>query len=196
MPPPSGEEPQDRRTKWISRRIKEAIGKSAQERINVDSYIKTAPVARRLEDFFSGWGPRRIMFFVQQTHDRPSFGDLDDEPEWSLHVTDGVDTKLRGKCIYFLRRAHTVDAETRSPDLDMLCGEVNADILETFHQTLNSAFLPLLHGGLQDWGKNEAASTKEYLSAVIRFDEMLADAVSSLKVHIFGFVFIGRRWCP
>ena len=75
-----------------------------------------------------------------------------------------------------------MDPDTKTPDLDMFYGEVSTDILESFHLTLSCAFLPLLEGGMQDWGRSTDVSTKEYLSAVTRFDEMIADAVSSLQV--------------
>jgi len=180
-PGSSGGLPHDTRSTWVARRIKDAIGEAAQERVNVDSFVRSSPVARRLEEFYSEDGPPRIIFFFQQAPS--SFGEqLDEEPELTLILTDGLDMQLRGKCIYFIRRSHSVQPETRTPDLDMSYGEVNADILESFHLTLHSAFLPLLEGGLQDWGKSSEASTKEYLSAVTRFDEMIADAVSSLQV--------------
>ena len=173
--------PGDTRTQWVARRIKDAIGEDAQERVNVDSFVQSGNVSRRLDEFYAAQGPPCIMFFFQQVQASTLFADVDDEPEMRLLLTDGIDEKLNGKCIYFVRRVHSVLPDTRTPDLDMSCGEVTADILESFHQTLHSAFLPLLEGGLQDWGKSTEENTNEYLSAATRFDEMIADAVSSLS---------------
>ena len=91
--------------------------------------------------FYAAQGPPCIMFFFQQVQASTLFADVDDEPEMRLLLTDGIDEKLNGKCIYFVRRVHSVLPDTRTPDLDMSCGEVTADILESFHQTLHSAFL-------------------------------------------------------
>jgi len=170
----------DARSTWIARRIKDAIGEAVQSQISVDSFIDSNPVVKRLEEFFAASGPPRIMFFFQQVP--TPLGDLESEPEMKLLLSDGLDLQLHGKCMYFIRRSHGVDPHTKTPHLDMSYGEVNADILLTFHLTLHSAFLPLLEGGLQDWGKNTDANTKDYLATVTRFDEMIADAVSSLQV--------------
>lgn len=181
-PASSGGLRNDPRNVWVARRIKDAIGEAAQNLINVDAFIRTSVVERRLQEFYSASGPPRIIFFLQQAPVTP-FGDLDEETELKLIPTDGLDTQLRGKCIYFIRQAPIVDPDTKTPDLDMFYGEVNTDVLESFHLTLSGAFLPLLEGGMQDWGRSTDASTKEYLSAVTRFDEMIADAVSSLQVR-------------
>lgn len=184
----------DPRTAWIARRMKDAVGEAARDRVNVDSFVKSTVVAKRLEEFYAAGGPPRILFFYQQgAATEPTFGELDEEPETRLLLTDGFDTQLRGKCIYFLRRTHGADVDSKKPDIDMSYGEVSSDILESFHLTLHGAFLPLLHGGMQDWGKNTDAGTKEFLSHVTRFDEMLADAVSSLQVlppsrHMLGLL--------
>lgn len=175
----------DLRTAWVARRMKDAVGEAAQERVNVDSFVRSPAVAKRLEEFFSSAGPPRLLFFFQQGPSIiPAFGGLDEEPETKLLMTDGHDTQLRGKCIYFIRRTPGVEVDAKQPDAGISYGEVNADILESFHLTLHGAFLPLMQGGMQDWGKNTEASTKEYLSNVTRFDEMLADAVSNLQVHL------------
>ena len=180
-PASSGGLRNDPRNVWIARRIKDAIGEAAQKNINVEAFLRSAVVERRLQEFYSASGPPRIIFFFQHAPVTP-FGDLDDETELKLLPTDGLDAQLRGKCLYFIRQAPNVDPDTKTPDLDMFYGEVSTDILESFHLTLSCAFLPLLEGGMQDWGRSTDVSTKEYLSAVTRFDEMIADAVSSLQV--------------
>ena len=169
----------DLRCAWIAQRIKEAIGVAEQDRLNVESFVRSPHVSKRLDEFFSASGRKHIMFFLQ--HEPTPFDGLDEEPNMKLLLTDGLDMQLRGKCMYFIRQSHAVEPDTKTPDLDMFYGEVNADILKSFNLTLHSAFLPLLEGGQQDWGKSTDASTKEYLSAVTRFDEMVADAVSSLQ---------------
>jgi hypothetical protein len=184
LPPSTGHQ-MDPRTAWVARRMKDAVGEAAQERVNVDSFVRSPAVANRLEEFYSAAGPPRLLFFFQQGPSTiPTFGGLDEEPETKLLMTDGHDTPLRGKCMFFIRRTPGVEVDFKQPDTGISYGEVNADILESFHLTLHGAFLPLLQGGMQDWGKNTEASTKEYLSNVTRFDEMLADAVSNLKVQL------------
>ena len=167
----------DVRNEYIARRIKDCIGEEAQGQVNVDQVIASDPVSQQLHQFYSASGPPRIIFFCQQ------HGDLDDEPEMRLFVTDGLDAQLRGKCMYFIRRSYAVEPDTKTPDLDIFFGEVHSDFLESFHLSLHCVFLPLMQegGGLQDWGKSSADCTKEYLTSVTRFDEMVADAVNSLR---------------
>ena len=47
-----------------------------------------------------------------------------------LFLTDGYDTKLRGKCIFLFRRNPRKAADSSDPGRDIGYGELTADILQ------------------------------------------------------------------
>ncbi|MGB1595224.1 MAG: hypothetical protein ACPIOQ_20855, partial [Promethearchaeia archaeon] len=47
---------EDTRTQWVARRIKDAIGEDAQERVNVDSFVQSGNVSLRLDEFYAAQG--------------------------------------------------------------------------------------------------------------------------------------------
>jgi hypothetical protein len=55
--------------------------------------------------------------------------------------------------MFFTRRTPGVEVDTKQSDTGISYGEVNADILESFLLILHGAFLPILQGGMQDWGR-------------------------------------------
>ncbi len=125
------------------------------------------------------------MFFLHRAADsseEQQDGGAATAAQMDLALTDGYDTRLRGKCIFFTKRTPgAIDKDTRSPEQEIGFGEVSSNVLECFHQTLHGVFQPQLDGLWHDWGKCTDVHTKEYLAHLSRFDEMLADAVSSLQ---------------
>ncbi len=159
--------------------------RTRQTTTSVEDLLVNANVVRKLEDFFSSPGPQHVMFFMHRASETVNGSeDLQQDAGTLMDLTlcDGYDTRLRGKCIFFTKRiAGPVDKDTRTPETDIGFGEVSSNVLECFHQSLHGVFQPQLDNVWHSWGKCTDTHTKEYLAHLSRFDEMLADAVSSLQ---------------
>lgn len=149
--------------------------------LSVEDFVNSMPVAKKLEEFYSAAGPNKVMFMLQSKMERNPNDNSEIFMRGHLILTDGFDARLRGKCIYFTKRVSgSIDRDSRTPELEIGFGEVSSNLLECFHLTLQSVFQPQLEG-MPAWGKCSEAHSKEYLAHLTRFDEMLADAVSSLQ---------------
>jgi len=116
--------------------------------------------------------PPKLFFFLQQR--------ANSKPEILLSI-GGDGDKLEGKCFYLLRDSNRAINIRNYQDTTVLCGEVTADILQTFESTLSQVFHPLLQRQ-DEWGLIKQQTTKQaFLEHMSKYDADLNRKIQNLS---------------
>lgn len=117
--------------------------------------------------------PPKLFFFYQPRQFKVA----------ELFLSVGGDgEKLEGKCLYFLRDAGAKPVNTKvGQDHTVLAGEITADILATFQQTLSQVYAPLL-ARQNEWGAiRREKERKAFLDQLGKFEEELKRKIANLR---------------
>ncbi len=119
--------------------------------------------------------PPRLFFFYQQK--TPGQGKKE------IFCSTGENTKLEGKCVYFVRDVsnHKPVKTTVANDNDVLCGEVNSNILHSMVATLSEVYTPFLKSK-DEWGSiKEDKTRKVFLNETGKFADTIKRKITNLR---------------
>lgn len=98
-----------------------------------------------------------------------------------LSVAAGDLDKIVGKVVYFVRDTKKPVKLSTAQDATVICGEIAAEILQSFEGTLSRVFEPVL-AQQQEWGHiRESKDKGQFINQVHKFGEDLKRKVQNLR---------------
>jgi len=136
----------------------------------------------------AGQGPAHLFIYYQKPYKLNEQGEVEElrQPAEFL-VTDGMDQKLLGKGVFFLRNTKpgaSINA-TATNDEQVLFGEVSEHTVSALKTLINNVYKPMLEKmNADDWKMCEADSQKEFKQTFDKFAKELIEAQESFKSNI------------
>lgn len=98
-----------------------------------------------------------------------------------IFVDGTTGDKLTGKCFYFIRDTNKPVRADIACSNELICGELSANILDTYDNVLTKVFSPLL-AGQEEWGHITRENEKQqFISQISKFHSDLNKKIQNLR---------------
>ena len=171
------------RHRWVISKLKWVLDIDSEG--FVEDSLRQEDNISQLNNLFKAKGPRRLFFFYQIREAKNDQGEwIQISNEMSLFATDGRTEPLRGRAVWFLRKANAADLDLgKTSDGLLSFGSIDGGVLNSVEGTMFKCYTPLLESKA-DWGKNNAQQTKDFLSGTDRFLSVLQTSLKTMTAGL------------
>jgi len=171
------------RHRWVISKLKWILDVESEG--FVEDSLREEKNLTLLNDLFKAKGPRRLFFFYQVREAQNEQGEwVPISDEMSLYATDGRTEPLRGRAVWFLRKANVPDLDLgKTSDGLLSFGSIDGGVLDSIEGTMFKCYTPMLETKA-DWGRNNAQQTKDFLFGTERFLSVLQTSLKTMTAGL------------